>query len=440
MLHLFEYCCFSFAIEVVQKGIVVVLDKLFHVTILCQMQQLIHYAVIYSYDRTSRLRKDGTASVLVRAYQGGSYSYFKTGVFIEPQQWCQRTLRVKNHPRQALFNSTILRTQRELEAFEAETIKYQGACSLEQLKGYQKEQPKGSFVAFFRQEMEQERPRVKPSTYETYVQTLAKLEDYQPNMSFTQLEPGNIRRFLQHLTAQGLHPNSVKKHYKNFKKFVRIALQHGYLKDHRNPCDEVKWKGTKTERLYLTEEEIVLLENYQAPADKPLWKLAQQLFLFCCYTGLRYSDASELTEDNIQETQDKVDLHFRAQKTEKPYRVDINIMFGVPGEKYSKPVQIIQDRLNADDHWLGDRLFPFNHRNSYVRILKQIMQTLPVRKGLQQGVSSHTGRHSFAVLMARHVRVEILQQLMQHASIKETMIYMHLSEKQVHEALEKVKW
>lgn len=86
--------------------------------------------------------------------------------------------------------------------------------------------------------MEKERSRVKPATYETYVQTLTKLEGYQPHMAFTQLEPGNIRSCLQHLIAQGLHPNSVQKHYKNFKKFVRLAVQQGYLKDHPIPANK----------------------------------------------------------------------------------------------------------------------------------------------------------------------------------------------------------
>lgn len=404
------------------------------------MQQLILYTVVYSFDRNKRLRKDGTAGVLIRAYQSGSYAYFNTGVFVEPSQWCRRTNRVKNHPRQQVFNATILNLQRKLEQYEATSIQMGQGCSLKQLKGYGQQPTSNSFIDFFKEEMAKERHNVKASTYETYGQTLAKMEAYKPGWTFQQLRPGVIRDFLNFLSAQGLHTNSVHKHYKTFKKFVRIAQQHGRLQDARNPCEPVKCKLEKTTPLYLTEDEVLAFEAYQVPADKPLWHLAQQLFLFCCYTGLRYSDVSELTDDNFVEKPKGLEMHFTAQKTGKPYRLDIGKLFAQKDQAYSKPEAIIRARLDSDDYWPGGRVFPFSHRNTYVRNLKQIAANLPIRKVAQRDISSHTGRHTFGTLLARQVDVEVLQQLMQHSLIRETMLYVHLTEKRVYEALDNVKW
>ena len=46
------------------------------------MVKLIRFAVVYNFDRTGELRADGTASVLIRAYQSGRYSFFNTDVYI----------------------------------------------------------------------------------------------------------------------------------------------------------------------------------------------------------------------------------------------------------------------------------------------------------------------------------------------------------------------
>lgn len=247
-----------------------------------------------------------------------------------------------------------------------------------------------------------------------------------------------LHQFLRFMSNQGLHHNSVHKHYKNLRKFVRLAIQQGYLKGQVNPFDQVKFSAIKTERIYLTEGELEKFEAYKPPADKPLWHLAHQLFLFCCYTGLRYCDVERLTDENFQETADGFDLHFSAKKTGKPYRVNINLLFPDIDAVDSRPVQIIRSRLSELSPGSNARIFPFNHRNSYVRILKRLTNEIDVRQGLKVKISSHVGRHTFGTQLARRLDVEVLQELMQHSSIKETMIYVHLSKRRVHEALEKM--
>lgn len=396
--------------------------------------------MVYAYDRTKRLRKNGTAAVSIRAYQGGSYSYFNTGVYIEPSHWCKRNNRVKNHPRERFLNTTILALQRKLESVESSTVELKGSCSLNDLKLYKDSKSSSLFVDFIKEEIKNERHKVGASTIETYEQTLAKFIGFRSDMTFKQLEHNGVKEFIDFLFAQGLKHNTVHKHYKILRKFIRLARKAGFLTEDKDPCDQVKVTAQRTTPLYLTEDELSLFERYDSSQDSELWQLAHKCFLFSCYTGLRWSDASVLTDDNIEKTKEGLVLHFISQKTSKPYRLNIRALFKSSERKESKPEQIVLSIMDAFDYLPGNKLFDFGHRNTYARILKQIATKLDLRKDLQKGISSHTARHTFGTIMIKKTKVEILQQLMQHSFVKETMVYVHLSNKRIYQALDKIEW
>ena len=114
-------------------------------------------------------------------------------------------------------------------------------------------------------------------------------------------------------------------------------------------------------------------------------------------------------------------------------------LFPVPGQAMSRPEEILQRRVDAN--FLSDKpTFIYESTQVYNRHLKTIASSLPVRKKIMEGISSHTGRHTFGTIMAGKVDVHILQQLMQHSNIRETMIYVHLSKGTINRALDGVHW
>lgn len=70
-------------------------------------------------------------------------------------------------------------------------------------------------------------------------------------------------------------------------------------------------KGSTPMKTYLTEAELRKFAD--APAHTFKQKLVKNLFLVCAYTGLRVSDAMNLTAENIVDG----NLHYVAQKTKK---------------------------------------------------------------------------------------------------------------------------
>lgn len=104
-------------------------------------------------------------------------------------------------------------------------------------------------------------------------------------------------KFLAYLhETRKLAQNTVCKTVKHVKAFLRYVRE-----DQRMPVPvesrEMKIKWTDVEKVYLSADELALLENSMLPSSLVATRDA---FLFCCYTGLRHSDLMELSKANIK--------------------------------------------------------------------------------------------------------------------------------------------
>ena len=126
------------------------------------------------------------------------------------------------------------------------------------------------------------------------------------------------------------------------------------------------------------------------------------MFLFSCFTGLRFSDVSKLTKENIFSE----DIVFTSEKTGKFQRIPLNNS----AKRYLDPIDI----------------FKGNYTNEYFnRELKEIAKIVGIRKK----ITFHVSRHTFATnFLSCGGRVEHLQKLLGHSKIEDTMIYVHIVE------------
>ena len=193
-----------------------------------------------------------------------------------------------------------------------------------------------------------------------------------------------------------------------------------------------------TERIFLDSKELSLIEKLELENDDK--KRIRDFFLFCSWTGLRYSDASRLIIDNFSDGPDGFILSFTAEKTFKPHRLNLSKLF------QGKPERLIKQYIEKYDDFYYDNLLPnrymfFGLTNQYInRALKEIVKPLSLRTVIKEKISCHVARHTFGTIMAGKIQLHILQRLMQHSKIKETMIYVHLNSKMMDDELDKVVW
>ncbi|WP_229248835.1 site-specific integrase [Dyadobacter sandarakinus] len=89
--------------------------------------------------------------------------------------------------------------------------------------------------------------------------------------------------------------NAVVKHMKMFRKIVNICLGNGWIS--LDPYLNFKGKFKKVDKAILSKEELDAIAGVEFASDR--LTQVRDTFLFCCYTGLAYSDIQSLERSDI---------------------------------------------------------------------------------------------------------------------------------------------
>ena len=153
----------------------------------------------------------------------------------------------------------------------------------------------------------------------------------------------------------------------------------------------------------MTEDELIQIRYLDDLPDK--LEKARDLFIFCAYTGLSYSDSQIFNFSTMTEKQDN--LYYIDGKRLKtgnsfftpilPPAMDILMKYGYNVPKLSNQ--------KANDY----------------------LHDIEARIKLNKPLTVHVARHSFAtLLMANDVPMENIAKMLGHANIRTTQIYAHI--------------
>ena len=101
------------------------------------------------------------------------------------------------------------------------------------------------------------------------------------------------------------------------------ARRKGYYNGNADEEFKPRLKGTDGSHkdiIYLTLEELRQLREFQIPSQKNYLSHTRDVFLFCCYTSLRYSDVLSLKKSDIQGNA----IHIVTQKTTDGLIIELN--------------------------------------------------------------------------------------------------------------------
>jgi site-specific recombinase XerD len=206
--------------------------------------------------------------------------------------------------------------------------------------------------------------------------------------------------------------NTVAKYMQMFKHVTGIAVKYGLI--HDNPFSGYKIHLKKTDRGYLTQEEIEILMNLKITAGH--LERARDIFIFCCFTGLSYIDVKRLTRDNIGTSFDGgLWITGKRRKTDVGYNVPL--------------LEIPKNILEKYRNTLPDgRALPVT-TNQYLNIyLKKIGELCGIKKKL----TFHLSRHTFATLtLSRGVSIESVSKMLGHTNIQTTQIYARITDEKI---------
>lgn len=367
--------------------------------------------VIYNlvFNRKKQLNSEGKALIQVEAYLNKQKKYFSTKVYVKPFQWDAKRKAVKNHPNMESLNQYLTNFIAELEQVELEVAHSGKEFSLSDLK----EKPgagQTSFSLFMKNEITQS--NLKQSTLKNHFSTLQVLSSFQADVSFNDLSFNFLCDFEHYMLVNKYHRNTIAKHMKHLKRYINLAINKDLFDLHRYPFRKYKIKYMESKRTHLTPEELEQLESLNLKGRRTLQRTLD-MFLFSCYTGLRFSDIVSITKDNFLFIEDKVWLIYSSVKTDVHVRLPLFLLF----DGKSLP---IYERYKNNPWTLFD--MPVSSNSNVNKQLRRICKMANVDKK----VSFHTARHTNATLLYNGANITTVQKLLGHKSVRTTEIYSNI--------------
>ena len=379
----------------------------------------IKYRLVYN--RKKQLNKQGTALVQVEALLNQRKVYFRTNLYLKPEHWNSRNAQVDNHPQAHDLNSMLFEFVLHLQAIELSLWKRGIPVTLSLLKdAIKKGKPINVTFPVFARIYVQESDR-KRSTKENLLTTITVLQEFRPGLDFKDITYTFLRDFEVHLKEKGNSVNTVAKHMRQLRTLVNEAINQGYIPSDAYPFRKYKIKQEKGRKEFLTPDELKRLENLDV--DKKL-RHVLDAFLFCCYTGLRFSDFCQLSPANFIKINGKRWLHFTSVKTGVELRLPLHLLFEGKALAVLERYDIITDFA---------KIGPNSEANKY---LAQLATLARIRKH----ITYHTARHTCATLLVHQgVPITTVQKLLGHTSVRTTEVYSEVLSNTIIRDLKAVK-
>lgn len=380
------------------------------------------------YLKKNNLKPDGKAPVMGRITVNGSIAQFSCKLNIKPSLWDTKANKASGKSLEAQ------KINQKLDNIKAQIGKqYQNICDRDNFVSAEK--VKNAYLGFgddYRtffsiadEFYESYAKRVgKDRTEGSYEQLLINRKRVEmflrdrynlSDIPIKEIEPQFIEDYYAYLLEERkLAGSTLLTAVTKLKQIMLIAQRKGYVQV--NPFAGFRFKAKTRDRGYLTEDELKRFMSVELRRYKQ--RKIRDIFVFCAFTGLAYSDVKKLTFDDIQTSFDgELWLIAKRKKT--------NVTFYVKLLPVAKRL-IEQYRLVAKNNYI----FPVpTFSDSMNRCLQRIAKLC----GISKRITSHMARHSFAttVCLSKGVPIETVSQMLGHSCITTTQIYAKITNEKI---------
>ncbi|MBA3664436.1 MAG: site-specific integrase [Bacteroidetes bacterium] len=367
--------------------------------------------------RSYKAKKRG---VYVRVTINREHEYYPTGYYIDEKNFDIASGFVKgNEEKKETINSYARYLINELDGVLTTLKKSGDVISTENFqKHYSKRIKKDlSFEDYFKIALEEKKLSVESTTIEVYSRLITKINEYKPGISIRSIDKKFITDWINWLKVEKkLCQNTVNHYLQVLRTFLIKAKDDEVI--NVSPFAKIKISHVDGERDYLAQEELDALMRLQIPDSLPGEKRARDMFVFCCITGIRYSDLINLKWSNIRSITS--DIYFQMHKTK--------FFVTIPLLDHAKEILEKQER---------DGEFVFKRITN--QKLNEHLHALEKRAGIQKSITVHVARHTFATLsLERGVPLEVVSKILGHRNLKTTMIYAKITTKTLQTEMKKL--
>jgi tyrosine recombinase XerC len=236
-----------------------------------------------------------------------------------------------------------------------------------------------------------------------------------------------LRRYLAHVKELNLSKVSIARKIASIRSFFKFLFREGIIKS--NPTSSLSTpKRDKHLPKFLDEKEIVLL--LESPGKDDEAGLRDGAILETLYsTGIRVSELVGLNVETVDQIGGVIKVYGKGKKE----RI-------VPiGDRALQSIRdYIKKRRASKTKDPGALFFNKNGGRLTDRSIRRIINKYILKTSIQQKISPHTLRHSFATHLLDHgADLRSVQELLGHANLSTTQIYTHITTERLKSAYQK---
>lgn len=291
--------------------------------------------------------------------------------------------------------------------------------------------------------------------WKTFTNHLTK---FGKRTKFEDFDESGLNRFIRFLrVTEGLQEKTVQKQYTMLKWFITWAVRKEYTKQDYINRYKVKFKVLQKPVIFLTKEELIKIYEYQIPENQTEVTLynykgeeykkkvleagaiakTRDLFCFCAFTSLRYSDMAQVKRSDIS---DGI-LYITTQKTNDRLPINLNSFAQAILNKY-KDCKFPDDRAlpvisnQKMNYYIKDlcELCGINDpiTSVFVRAGERVEETYPK----YELIGTHAARRTFICFaLSSGIPPQVVMKWTGHSDYKAMKPYIDIAEKTKAEAM-----
>ena len=139
------------------------------------------------------------------------------------------------------------------------------------------------------------------STFEKFAAVKNHLTNFREGLTFEFFDERGLNDYMGYLRdVKEMRNTTIGKQLSFLKWFLRWAYKKGVHQNNAYDSYKPKLKSTQKKIIFLTWNELNRLREFKIPSNKQALERVRDVFLFQCFTGLRYSDVFNLRRSDIK--------------------------------------------------------------------------------------------------------------------------------------------
>lgn len=269
------------------------------------------------------------------------------------------------------------------------------------------------------------------STYEKFSSVRNHLESFDKNVQFDDWNESKLTDYVSYFrTVKNMRNSTIDNQLDFLRWFLRWAVDKGYSNNRTFESFKPKLKTSQKKVIFLNWDELNQLKDCIIPNEKQYLERVRDVFLFQCFTGLRYSDVYNLKRSDVKDTH----IEVTTIKTADSLVIELNKHSALILKKYK------------DDVFEDDKALPVisnQKMNDYLKELAKLAElNEPIRETYYKGnkriddvkfkyelLSTHAGRRTFVCnALALGIPAQVVMKWTGHSDFKTMKPYIDVAD------------